>query len=58
MKLYLSNNQKDFLLNVQFGFGYEWRINSNFSLGQEFILNRFINDHKVGLLSEKMMIGT
>ncbi|MFK8008096.1 MAG: hypothetical protein AB8H03_17185 [Saprospiraceae bacterium] len=54
---YFANRNEDFLLNFQFGVGYEWRSKGRFSLGHEFVLNSFLKNHKIDLLKEKLMIG-
>lgn len=54
---YFANRNEKFLLNFQFGVGYEWRSKGHFSLGHELVMNTFLKEHKTGLLKEKVMIG-
>lgn len=55
---YFENTTEDFLLNFQFGGGYEWRTGKHFSFGHEIVMNAFLKKHKTNLLKQKMMIGT
>ncbi|MFK7774233.1 MAG: hypothetical protein AB8F94_18940 [Saprospiraceae bacterium] len=54
---YFADRNEDFLLNFQFGVGYEWRSKGRISLGHELVMNSFLKNHKTDLLKDKVMIG-